>query len=258
MLKFVQEVLNIVLPKDKAKMSPPMRDFDVQDNFDLVRDLQPGDIILYRFGGPNDFTGGVISHITSSPYSHAELHIKDGYDISAGSHGVGFVDLLRQNIVEEKSYNVDIFRVPGGLPREKRLIIEAKAYQTVLMPYDYINLAGFPYLKDEKAVARSGNEAYICSEHVAWCYYNAGIDLIKATPEAIEAPADIGRSDQLEYIGTYVNGKKVVANFANEFMGEETAWLQELTSKFMGLFTKRDEFYRGLYLNKTKLEGETK
>ena len=255
MLKFVQEVLNIVLPKDKAKMAPPLRDFEVPE-CDLMRDLKSGDIILYRFGGPGDFTGGVITHITSSPYSHAELHIKDGYDISAGSHGVGFVDLLKENVAGK--YNVDIFRVPGGLSRQKRLIIEAKAYQTVLMPYDYFNLAGFPYLKDEKAVARSGNEAYICSEHVAWCYYNANIDLIKNKPEAIEAPADLGRSDQLEYIGTYVEGMKTEANFANEFMGEEWSMLQQLVSKFMGLFTKKDEFYRGLYLNKQRLEGETK
>lgn len=257
MLKLIQLVLNIFMKEDKAKMSPPARDFEVPD-CDLMRDLQNGDIILYRFGGPKDFTGGVITHITSSPYSHAELHIKDGYDISAGSHGVGFVDLLKFNVFDEKKFNVDIFRVPGGLPREKRLVIEAKAYQTVLMPYDYFNLAGFPYTKSEKAVAMSGNEAYICSEHVAWCYANAGIDLIKDRPEAIEAPADIGRSDQLEYVGTYVDGKKVEANFANEFMGEEWSMLQELSSRFMGLFTKVDEFYRGLYLNKTRLQGETK
>ncbi len=255
MLKFIQNVLNIIVPKDRAKMTPPSRDFEVPE-CDLVKDLKPGDIVLCRFAGPKDFTGGVITHITSSPYSHAEIHIKDGYDISAGSHGVGFIDLLKRNLV--KKHNIDIFRVPGGLSRQKRLIIEAKAYQTVLMPYDYFNLVGFPYFKNKEAVAKSGNEAYICSEHVAWCYYNANIDLIKDRPESIEAPADLGRSDQLEYIGTYVEGMKTETNFANEFMGEEWSMLQKLVSKFMGLFTKKDEFYRGLYLNKEKLEGETK
>lgn len=263
MLRIIQFILQIFNKEARINERPPQRDFEIPD-CDLVRDVQPGDIILYRFGGPDDFTGGVISHMTSSPYSHAEIHIKDGYDISATSNGVGFVDLYRYNLMGKKAviggvqpFTVDVFRAVNGLSREKRLIIESKAYKSILMPYDYFNLFAFPFLKTEKAVEMAGNDAYICSEHVAWCYDNAGIDLIKDSPESIEAPADLGRSDQVEYIGTYREGKKLSTNYANEFIDENYSDLQKLISTFMGLFSKRDEFYKGIYLNKSKLEGES-
>lgn len=262
MLRLIQFLLGLFNKDAKAKHYPPKRDFAVPV-CDLVQDLQPGDIILYRFGGPDDFTGGVISHMTSSPYSHAELYIKDGYDISAGSHGVGFVDLYKFNLIgkkpiigEEKPFRVDIFRAVNRLTREQRLIIESKAYKSILMPYDYFNLVGFPFIKTKRAVEMAGNEAYICSEHAAWAYANAGIDLVEGKPESIEAPADIGTSDRLEYIGTYDEGKKLSQNYANEFIDEEYSNLQKITSKFMGLFSERDEFYKGVYLNRAKLEAE--
>lgn len=264
MLRLIQFILEIFHKGSRLYSTPPRRDFDVAE-CDLSRDLMPGDIILYRFGGPNDFTGGAISHMTSSPYSHAEIHVKDGYDVSATSHGVGFVDLMKYNLIGKKPVigsgeypaTIDIFRAPNGLSREKRLIIESKIYKSILMPYDYFNLFALPFLKTKKAIEMAGNNAYICSEHVAWCYSNAGIDLVKDKPESIEAPADIGLSDQIEYIGTYRRGVKLDTNFANEFIDENYSDLQKLVSKFIGLFSEKDEFYRGLYLNRSKLEGET-
>lgn len=264
LMYLIQQFLNWIGPEGKVSDKPIKRNFEVPD-CDLAKDVKPGDIVLYRFGGKDDFTGGIISHMTSSPYSHAEIHIKEGHNVSATSHGIGFVDLFRNNIKGKKAviggiqpFNVDVFRLKGDLTRDQRLIIESKVYKSLLMPYDYINLAWFNYLTESGAAKRAGNDSYICSEHVAWAYSNAGIDLIKDRPESIEAPADIGRSDTLEYIGTYVEGRKLKDDFRNRFMDEENSNLQKLISTFIGLFTKKDEYYQGVALNKSLLEGEVK
>jgi hypothetical protein len=249
--------------RNKIHMQPPERNFS--GDCDLKRDLKSGDIILYRFVGKNDISGGVISHLTSSPYSHAEIHIKDGYTIAATSNGLSFRDLLKYNIKQYKpslgpskkgqTLNVDLFRFKSGLSREQRLIIEAKALETLAMPYDYLNLFTFPFLSGKQALRKSGNDAYICSEHVAWCYKNAGIDLIEDKPEAIEAPADLGYSEKLTYIGTYVEGKKIESNYKNKLMNQEYSLLQKFISSLMGLFSKKDEFYKGLKDNKAVMGG---
>lgn len=260
---FIQKTLNKLGPDGKATNTPPTRKFEVDKESDYYKALQPGDIILYRFGGKKDFTGGIICEMTSSPYSHSEVHITDGYDISAGTQGVTFVDGYKHNVIGRKSViggahhaGMDIFRLKGGLSREKRLIIQAKLMQSLLLPYDYVNLIGYPFMKGKSALRRAGNEAYICSELVSWSYKNADIDLIKGKPESIEAPCDIGRSDLLDYIGTFVKGDKVKGDYRNEFLEEEYSVLSKLVSDFMGLFTKKDEFYEGLYTNKKLLEGD--
>lgn len=261
---FIQKALNKFNVKNKTINMPPPRDFEVDEDMDYYRFLEPGDIILCRFGGKKDFTGGVICEMTSSPYSHAEVHIRDGYDISAGTHGVTFIDGYKRNVFGRKGVigkthfgGMDIVRLKGGLTREQRLIIQAKLMQALLLPYDYINLFCFAFLKNKSAIRRAGNDAYVCSELVSWAYKNADIDLIKSRPESIEAPCDIGRSDVLDYIGTFVKGEKVDGNYRNEFMNLEYSVLSKMVSNFMGLFTRRDEFYKGLYLNKTMLEGES-
>lgn len=261
---FIQRMLGKLSPKGKPTRVPPKRNFEVDENSDFYKNLLPGDILLYRFGGKKDFTGGIICEMTSSPYSHSEVHIKDGYNISAGPQGITFVDGYKHNVIGKKAVvgkhvyraNIDIFRLKGGLSREQRLIIQAKLMQALLLPYDYINLAGFPFLRGKSAVKRAGNDAYICSESVAWSYKNAGIDIIKDKPESIEAPCDIGRSDILEYIGTFVAGKKIEGDHRNEFLQEEYSVLSKMVSNFLGLFSKKDEFYEGLYINKKLMEGE--
>lgn len=248
MMKQLQKALDF-LSGNKAKKTPPRRVFDPK-MYDIYNDLQKGDIIMKRMTGT--FYSGVICHMTDSPYSHAEIHIEDGYVISATPHGVGFVDEVEENAKGKNT--LDILRLKDGLTREQRLIIEAKSYKTLLRPYDYINLVSFPFMSDKKAAKYSGNKAYICSEHVSWAYKNAGIDLIANRPEAIEAPADIAKSDALEYIGTYEDGnKKLEGNYRNKFIDEEISWLQKLSAKFMGIFTKKDEFYQGLEVNRSEM-----
>lgn len=250
-MKEIQKTIDFLSGK-KAKDKMPKRKFD-PTKYDLYNDIREGDIIVTRLEG--SFYGGVICHMTSSPYPHAEIHIEDGYVISATPHGVGFVDEIKDNI--KRKGRLDVLRLKDGLTREQRLIIQEKAYETLLKPYDYFNLVSFPFMSDEKAAQYSGNRAYICSEHVSWTYKNAGIDLIAKRPEAIEAPVDIAKSDALVYIGTYENGNRMNGEFRNEFIDEEISWLQKLASKFMGIFSKRDEYYEGLEINRSKMLGET-
>lgn len=244
---FIQSVVEFF--GNKVHEKPPKRIFDPSS--DLYSDLEKGDVVLVRTS--DAFYSGVISEFTKSPYSHSQIHIKDGYAISAEPNGVGFVDMLEDNFKGNK--DVDVFRFKGGLSRDQRLIIESKAYKTILMPYDYEHLVRFPFLS-KKAIAKyAGNKAFICSEHVAWCYDNAGIDLVEGRPETIEAPGDIGRSDKLEYVGTYVEGKKV-DNFSNKFMDRETSFIAKLATKLLELFTKDSAYAEGLKVNKTKMLKE--
>lgn len=240
--------------RDRPTHTPPARNFIVDTDSDLVKNLQPCDIVLYRFTGKKDLTGGVISYITSSPYSHAEIHMFDGYDVSAGAHGVTFTDIYWGNLVH--GYVVDVLRLNREMTREERLIIQAKAYQAIHQPYDYTNLIFFPFMGAKAAAQKAGNDAYMCSELTAWAYNNAGIDLIKGKPESIEAPCDIGRSAILNYVGTFMGGKKISGDFRNQFIGEEYSFAAKMIAKLMGAFTVKDEYYKGLYLNKSLLEGQ--
>lgn len=253
-MKFIQFLVNLFDKRYRPNVGPPDRNYNYSLDHSFLQMLQPGDIILYRLSGPKDFPGSVISHMTSSPYNHIEVHVFDGYDISAGTGGVTFIDLYRANVLG--SLKVDVLRLKDGLSREQRLIILSKMFQSLLKPYDYIKLIGFPFLKDKVALRRAGNDAYICSELVAWAYKNAGIDLIKGRPESIEAPVDISRSNVLEYVGTFSRGIKMGGDYRNEFFKQETTNLARFVAEFMGLLSQKDEYYRGLYLNKTLLEGE--
>jgi hypothetical protein len=253
-LFFIQGLIADLSKKYRSTHTPPKRNFEVDMESDLMKELQPCDIILHRFSGKKDFVGGVISYITSSPYGHAEIHMFDGYDISAGPGGVTFVDLYKGNIKESI---VDLYRLKRKLTREERLIIQAKAYQILHKPYDYVNLVGFNFLDKKAAIQRAGNEAYVCAEAVAWIYNNAAISLIKGVPESIIAPADLGHSDILDYIGTFKNNKKINGNFRNEFLsGQEVNLISKMLAKIINAFNLRDEYYKGIALNKEMLEGK--
>lgn len=255
-----------ILNKGKeVYFQPPTRDYIVEEN-DLIRDLKPCDIVLYRTTGPEDLTSGIISYFTSSPYNHAELYMFDGYTIAADSIGITFRDMYKENVYghipvfgkkEPIDLRVDILRLGGGLNRNQRLIIEAKAYKTLACQYDFHGLFTFPFFKNNnEALRRSVDDMYVCSEHVAWCYKNAGIDLIEDVPESIESPADIGMSDILEYVGTYEHGKKIDGNYKNKFIDETISDFQKAVSNILGAFSTRDEYYAKLAKNQELLKGK--
>jgi hypothetical protein len=172
----------------------------------------------------------------------------DGYTVGANATGVGYIDKFAKSLDR-----YDIMRYKKELTRETRLILQAKAAQSVLKPYDYINLVFFPFINGNSAVRRAGNDAYICSELVAWIFNEAGISLIKGKPESIVAPVDYVYSEELEYIGTFIKGKRIEDNFSGRWMSEEKTELGSRLANFMGIFSKKDEFYEGLNFNRDKM-----
>ena len=246
----IQFVVNLIT-KQKPSKFPKKRNKEYPQ-CSLINDLKKCDIIAYRFKGKLDIVGGIISNITNSPYSHVEIHIKDGHDISATENGVGFVDLYKNNI--DNGEIVDIFRLKSGLTREEENIIISKAYQTVLFPYDYVNLFAFPFLGKKLALKLSGNHAFICSEHIYWLFDNLGIQLKDGGIPSIQAPCDITLSDKLEYIGTYKHGVKLYDNLSNKFMeyqiyGKTTKIISNIIKKLSSV----DDYYIGVNLNKREM-----
>ncbi|MCG3215815.1 MAG: hypothetical protein KAS63_03830 [Candidatus Heimdallarchaeota archaeon] len=193
----------------------------------LTDDLLKGDIILHRATGK--FISSLISDFTDSPYSHAEIYIGDGWCVSAEAKGVTFSDKLNTKFV-------DVLRFKGGLPRDKRGIILEKAYQSLAKPYAFLKLLRFAFYYGPKSVARrAGKVAYICSELTAWCYKLADIDLIPELPEDIEAPADIAKSEVLEWIGAWKDAEEVKdaeLNVRHRIQGKHH-WLARIVIKLI-------------------------
>jgi len=218
---------------------------------DLMKDIRDFDIVLYRVHSKEDFLGNVISEITSSPYSHATLNISSGYVISADGGGVGYDDILTN------SYNVvvDVMRLDRELTDVEKIGLITKAKEQLLKPYNYFNLLDFPYLTDKQVLQFGGGTSFICAELVSYLFKYVNIDLIINKEEAREAPCDIGRSDILDYVGTYSFGKKLEQNFRNEFIADYENELAEFVARFMGLFSNVDEFYKAAKESKTLFAG---
>jgi hypothetical protein len=250
--KIIQAVVDIIDPRDKVLTTPPKRTFPVNLNTDLMQTIQPCDLVLYRFTGASDFVGGITAHCTMSPYSHAELHMFDGYNIEAGVGGVGYSDLYYKAVIQTN--HVDIFRLNRPLTREERLAIQSKAYQSIAKPYSYQGILFFPFLSNKAAVQYAGNKAFICSQLLNWCYENANIEFVVG--KALEAPADLGRSTILDYMGTFINGKKQDGNYRNQFMSDEIfGFATKIADGLIDKFSVKDEFYKGLYLNNKMEKG---
>jgi hypothetical protein len=165
---------------------------------DLQRDLLPGDVLLFRVFDKNDFLGNVVSHITDSPYSHAEWHIEHGYAISADAGGVGYEDVINQ------TNHLDVLRLNRPLTEDEYIGMKVAALKAIGLPYNYLNLAAFEYLSEEEALQMSGGQSFMCSQLVSWLFLQKNIQLITGQSTAKQSPCDLGRSAILNYIGTYV------------------------------------------------------
>lgn len=206
---------------------------------ELTAFLEKGDIILYR-GEYKSFTSALIMEFTRSPYSHVEIYIGDGWSISAEAYGISLEDHCNTAFI-------DIMRLKGGLSRETRGIVLEKAYQSLAKPYEYLGLIGFPFGSEKAAARRSANQAYICSEVTAWCYKEAGIDLIDNKPEAIEAPVDLSKSPKLQWLGSWRNAEKYPAAVHNKFhplqLNKKAGFAKWLVKNVADLWSERDEYY---------------
>lgn len=216
---------------------------------DLTTNLLKGDIILHR--ASRKFISSLISDLTNSPYSHAEIYIGDGWCVSAEAKGITFSDNLNKKFV-------DVMRLKEGLTRDKRGIILEKAYQSLAKPYDYLLLVGFPFIGPKSAARRAGDVAYICSELTAWCYKEAEIDLIPGLPEDIEAPADIAKSDKLDWIGAWNKSLKkedAKLNVRHPIQGKHH-WLAKLIIKIIKPLTLRTEYEKSIRLKQEKIRED--
>jgi len=207
----------------------------------MTKALQKGDVILHR-AMPGSFTSSLIREFTDSPYAHAEIYVGDGWSISAGPYGLTLSDELMYNNF------VDVMR-DLELTDQQRKIIVGKAYQSLAKPYEYFLLLSFPWIKGKKAVKRAANEAYICSENTAWCYKEAGIDLVPNRVESIEAPADLGHSKKLSYVNSWYKGELVTdakRNKIHPIQGEVGKFAKFIINKLVDPITIRDEYYKEL------------
>jgi hypothetical protein len=212
-------------------------------NDDLTAVLQPGDVILYRAHG-HQLLGNLISTFTDSPYSHAEVYVGDGWCVDASAYGLTLSKGMHDDLV-------DVLRLKGGLPEAQRRIVVGKAYQSLARPYDYFLLLGFPFFTRSMAARRAANGAYICSENVAWCYAEAGIDLSgKGDPVELEAPADLGCSRKLAWLGFWDRGRSVTDARRSEWhplQGRPNLVSRLLIRLLADPFSCRDEYYRQLH-----------
>jgi hypothetical protein len=214
--------------------------FPVNDGLTAV--LQPGDVVLYR-ARAGQLLGGLITTFTESPYSHAEVYVGDGWCVDASAYGVTLSKGMHEDLV-------DVFRLKGGLTAEQRRVVVDKAFQSLARPYDYFLLFTFPFLTRAMAARRAANGAFICSENVAWCYAEAGVDLSgKGDPTTLEAPADLGRSGRLEWLGFWNGAAPVPDGKPNErhpLQGRPNVISQLVIWLFADPLSCRDEYYRQL------------
>ena len=219
----------------RVRPEPPQRSA-------LTELLQPGDIVLHREQG--DLIGTLTTHFTASPYSHVDLYYGAGWSLSTEAQGISFVTTDRDG----KAF-VDLCRYPDLSVNEVGQVLAA-AHATLASPYEFELLFGFPFLTPAAAVRRSANRAYICSEHVAWAYRKAGVNLVsKQRPLAAIAPADLAQSSKLCYVASFHRGARVAdarLNVRHRLQGRPNVLgmaLVELLAKPLSL---GDEYYRAL------------
>ena len=213
----------------------------------LAAVIEPGDIVLHREHG--DLLGGLIAHFTASPYSHVEIYSGDGWSISAEGHGISYVEADRGG-----GAFVDVLRCPA-LGTARRPLVLAAAAETLGQPYEFALLAGFPYLSRRALVRRAANEAFICSEHVAWCYRRAGVTLVPERPQSAQAPADLAHSSQVRYVASFHRGRRLAdaqLNQRHPLQGRRSRLAVALLRVLANPVSLRDEYYRALAARQTQ------
>jgi hypothetical protein len=204
--------------------------------------LQPGDIVLYRALG-YQVLGGLIGDITDSPYSHCELYARDGWTIEAGIHGVSYSDGMHGY-----TGGIDVFRWKGGLTEAQRRRIVAAGEKEIGDPYQYTLLLFFPYLSRKALARRAAIHSFICSELAAYAYLANGLDACaNKEPDAADAPADIGLSPNMDWLGCYAESHEVSdarRNVWNDRIQGRQNWFDKaLVALLVDPFSKREVYY---------------
>ena len=207
--------------------------------------MEPGDIVLYRALG-YQVLGGLIGDITHSPYSHCELYARDGWTIEAGIDGVSYSDGMHTY-----KGGVDVFRWKGGLTeKQKKGIVEAEERE-IGDPYQYTLLLLFPYLSRKAVARRAAIHSFICSELAAYAYAQNGLNSCNNTePVAADAPADIGLSPNLDWLGCYAESRKVGDAHRNKWndriQGNRNLFDKAVVTLLVDPFSKKEAYYEKL------------
>jgi hypothetical protein len=221
---------------------------------DLTAFLQKGDVILYR-GEYRNFISALIMEFTRSPYSHAEIYVGDGWSVSAERYGLSLENHCNVEFI-------DIMRKTGGLSKEQQDVIAGKAYRSLAKPYEYLGLFGFPFGSLKAAARRSANQAYICSEIVAWCYKQAGIALVGDRPESIAAPEDLARAGDLQWLGAWRGSAPFPSARHRTFhplqLNKRAGFAKWIVKHIADALSERDEDYKKLLLEHARGARESK
>jgi hypothetical protein len=208
----------------------------------LTKLCEPGDIVLYRALG-YQILGGLISDITSSPYSHCEVYAKDGWTIEAGINGVSFSDGMHGY-----KGGVDIFRWKGRLTEKQRQGIVEAAEKEIEDPYQYTLLLFFPYFSRKALVRRAAVHSFICSELAAYVYAKNGLNSCgNKQPDTADAPADFGLSRNLDWLGCYVEARKAGGAkrnvWSDQIQGKPNLFDKIVVALLVDPFSKKTTYY---------------
>ncbi len=154
----------------------------------------------------------MIRWATRGPYSHAALLLDDGSVIEAWRRGVCRARPFAHHL---PGTQIDVFAFRRPLAdAEAGKIIDAALGQ-LGKPYDWTNI--FRSLSRRSTV---WNEAWFCSELVAWACAGAGRPLLIAEPSII-TPHHISWSTELEHAGTLTRS----AERGRIVVWQEDAWI---------------------------------
>lgn len=162
-----------------------------------MADLRDMDIILFK---PKNRFGRLIAWLTNSPFSHSEVVFDAENKLLVGAT----LDVRFHQLKGKREYAV--FRLKKPLTDEQ--IRKGKAYLSKMagVDYDIPNLLDIFINMFRTALGRSyrrywGNDSLpVCSELVANCFLEMGIELVKNKPAWAVTPADLAKSPLLEEV----------------------------------------------------------
>ncbi len=236
------------------KRHPPILEISRTFDTEATRFLQKGDVLLYR-GAKNDMVAAGICLFTDSPYSHAEIYVRDGWSIGALEDGIGYDYAVGEGKAVGSSDPawIDVFRYRGGLTAVQQDALIGDDRAQLGKPYGILpGIIEFPFPRAWEFVPKASYRAFGCSMLVSFCYEKIGLPLA-ATAAPLQAPADIGHSPRLQYVASVYGGvlRMDKARFVNEDDPEVQAgawnWLARfLVDRIIDPLSSRTEFYRHL------------
>lgn len=248
------EKIAMAVMKSIEKRHPPVLEISRIYGTEATNFLQKGDVLLYR-GAKNDIVAAGICLFTDSPYSHAEIYVRDGWSIGALEDGISYDDAVGAGKAVGSSDTawIDVFRYRGGLTTAQQDALIGDDQAQLGKPYGILpGIIEFPFPQSWEFVPKSSYRAFGCSMLVSFCYGKIGLPLA-TTPAPLQSPADVGHSPRLQYICSVYGGtlRMDKAQFVNRDDPEVQAgrwnWLaQFIVGRIIDPLSSRTEFYKNL------------